>query len=330
MKSDLYIRTDGSTDIGLGHLVRCMSLSFILKDQFDITFFCLEIPKQIEDELALQKIKLRKIDYEREFFDQLTDRDIVVLDGYSFDSNYQKAVREKAHSFVCIDDLHDREFYADAIINHAPGITREHYSAQFYTRFALGVDYVLLRPPFLEAALKSQNKREKKPTTILICFGGADRKNLTLRSLNVVSDFNQFKKIIIITGSAYRFKDELLHEIDEDPTVEYHHALSGEEMAMAFFESDVAVVPSSGILFEALATGNAAISGMYTDNQKDVYSGFKSIDAIIDAGGFSEREIHEAIKKIHTFEAPKKLIDGKSPERIRTLFQTIKETNKKK
>lgn len=324
MKSDLYIRTDGSTEMGLGHLVRCMSLSYIFREQFDITFFCRQIPEQIEFELDQQEIGLQKIDREQEFFDHLTDEVSVVLDGYSFDSDYQKKVRQKSGFLAFIDDLHDREFYADLIINHAPGIKKEQYTAQPYTKYALGVDYALLRPPFLEAALQTDESKKADPETVLICFGGSDSENLTLRALKVVSSFNPFKKIIIITGSAYRFEDGLLREINDDTKVEYHHALSGEEMAGAFLKSDVAIVPSSGILFEALATGNVAISGTYTENQKEVYSGFKSLGAIIDAGGFGETEIDEAIKKVQTFKAPKNVIDGKSPERLRTLFQKFK------
>lgn len=323
MKSDLLIRADGSQEIGLGHLVRCMSLSSILYDQFNITFFCREILEPIELELDKWGINLIKIDHEDLFFDQLTDQSNVVLDGYSFDSVYQKRVWQKAGSLVCIDDLHDKEFYADLIINHAPGILEEYYKAQPYTKYGLGLKYALLRPAFLEAALKVNHSKTTDSKTILICFGGSDRKNLTLKTLNVISDFNQFKKIIIITGSAYSFKNELLRKINNDMNIEYHHALSGEEMAGAFLESDVAIVPSSGILFEALATGNIAISGTYTDNQKEVYSGFKELNAIIDAGEFSEEEIIKALHQIGTQKTEKKLIDGKSPERIRTLFQTI-------
>lgn len=279
---------------------------------------------QIEQELNQKGIGLLKIDREEEFFDRLTEEVSVVLDGYSFDTDYQKRARQRSGFLACIDDLHDREFYADLIINHAPGIEKEQYSAQPYTKFALGVDYALLRPPFLKAAAEVNKIKKGAPETILICFGGSDSENLTLRALKVVSGFNQFKKIIIITGSAYRFENELLREIDDDSIVEYHHALSGEDMAGAFLKSDVAIVPSSGILFEALATGNIAISGTYTDNQKEVYSGFMSLNAMIDAGGFSEEEIHDAIENVKAFEAPKAVIDGKSPERIRTLFQNFK------
>ncbi|NBC05535.1 MAG: UDP-2,4-diacetamido-2,4,6-trideoxy-beta-L-altropyranose hydrolase [Bacteroidetes bacterium] len=324
MKSDLFIRTDGSAEIGLGHLVRCMSLSSILGKQFKITFFCREIPEQIEFELKQHGILLKRISQESSFFDQLTEQSTVVLDGYSFDSDYQIKVYQKAGAVACIDDLYDRDFYADLIINHAPGISKEQYSAQPHTKFALGLEYVLLRPPFLKAASQLDETGKMKTDRLLICFGGSDSKNLTLRALNVVSDFNQFKKIIIITGSAYRFKNELLRKIKNDTNVDYYHALNAEEMARAFLRSDIAIVPSSGILFEALATGNIAISGTYTDNQKDVYSGFKKLNAIVDAGEFSKQQISEAIQDIENHKNKNKLIDGKSPERLRRIFQTIK------
>lgn len=323
MKPDLFIRTDGSSEIGLGHLVRCISLSIYLSDPFNITFVCREIPQKIEDELSQEGIALVKIDEEREFFDLLESNSTVVLDGYSFDTVYQKKVKESGCKLACIDDLHDKEFYADLIINHSPGISKDQYSAQPATKYALGLDYVLLRPPFLKAALNQNLREQNKRETLLVCFGGSDSENLTVRTLNVVLDFNQFKKIIIITGSAYKFNDELLKTIKGREKVLHYHALDGEEMAAAFIESDVAIVPSSGILFEALATGNIAISGTYTNNQKEVYRGFKKLNAIIDAGNFSEEKIRDAIQQISLYTTQQIFIDGKSPGRIRTLFQTI-------
>lgn len=323
MKSDLYIRTDGSSEIGLGHLVRCISLSTYVSDQFSITFVCREIPQKIEDELNQQGISLLKIHDEGEFFNLPKPNSIVVLDGYSFDTAYQKRIKEMGCRLVCIDDLHDKKFYADLIINHAPGIKKSDYSAQPGTIYALGLDYALLRPPFLEVARKAQLSGPDKIETILICFGGSDSENLTLRTLNVVLDFNPFKKIIIITGSAYGFMEELLQKIKNRENVVHYHALDGDEMAAAFTESEAAIIPSSGILFEALATGNIAISGTYTENQKEVYVGFNKLGAIIDAGEFREREIRNAIQQIGSYTNQKKFIDGKSPDRIRTLFQTI-------
>lgn len=323
MKSDLFIRADGSTQTGLGHLVRCISLGNILDDQFNISFVCREIPLQMEDELVQQGISLIKIDREEMFLNRIHPKCTVVLDGYSFDSAYQQKVKNLGCTLAFVDDLHDREFFADLILNHAPGIKKSDYKAQTYTKFGLGPEFALLRPPFLEAARSVDERARNNIEHILICFGGSDSENLTIRALNVVLNFNQFKKITIITGSAYNYADELLRTIKNQKKVVHHHALSGEKMAAAFLESDVAIVPSSGILFEALATGNISISGTYTDNQKEVYAGFKELNAVIDAGEFSEDQMSRAIQEVGKKKLTKGIIDGNSPHRIRTLFKTI-------
>ncbi len=58
---------------------------------------------------------------------------IVVLDGYHFGTNYQKQIKLKGAKLVCIDDMHDKEFVADLIINHIPRITPQDYNVQPFT-----------------------------------------------------------------------------------------------------------------------------------------------------------------------------------------------------
>jgi UDP-2,4-diacetamido-2,4,6-trideoxy-beta-L-altropyranose hydrolase len=321
MNRDLIIRTDGSAEIGLGHVVRCISLGIILKDVFDITFVYKKIPKGLLDTIKKTGFKNLEITKEESFFDLLTPVTTVVLDGYSFGPEYQKKIKRRGSILVCIDDVYETEFYADLIINQAPGITKHQYQAQKYTKFALGVDYTLLRPPFLEAV--KNKKLSQNNDTILVCFGGSDNENLTHRTVNILSGFDQFKKITIITGSAYLHEKELKEKIRLDKRVEYFHALDQQKMAALMNEADVAIVPASGILFEVLATGTTAISGMYTDNQKNVYSGFKKMNAFIDAGTFQVQQIEKAIKNLGDFKNPT-IIDGKSPERLLKLFQSLK------
>ena len=63
LKPKVYIRTDGSPEIGLGHLTRCIALAYMLKKDFAITFVCKEIPEKISREFfyahqnAIAKIK---------------------------------------------------------------------------------------------------------------------------------------------------------------------------------------------------------------------------------------------------------------------------------
>jgi len=318
LKSKILIRTDGSPQIGLGHLVRCTSLAHMLKDDFEVTFFCKEIPETIEKELSENNFVLVRIEGEVQFFEQLQQQYIVVLDGYHFDTAYQKQIKAKGCKLVCIDDLHDQEFMSDLIINHAPGITPKDYNAQPYTKFALGLEYALLRPAFLEQAKK--HRKIEKIETLIICFGGSDFKNFTQSTLQVASEFNQFNKIIVVTGAAYQATDSFRQLVSSDPRIDHRHNLNEKQMLAAMLEAELAIVPSSGILFEALAAGCVVISGYYINNQLAIYKGFREIESFFDIGRFAD--LNKGIKEIFSKKRRSfvKSIDGKSNVRIRNQF----------
>lgn len=322
IKLDVFIRADGSSTIGLGHLVRCAGLAHMLKADFQITFYCKEIPDALAGEFEAAGFGVRKIETEEAFLQALKPNQIVVLDGYGFDTDYQRRVRDKGCRLVCIDDLHDREFLADLIINHAPGITPRDYKAQPYTRFALGPDYALLRPAFLEQANKE--RKIEKMETLLIAFGGADPKRLTEKTLKAALEFSTFKKIILVTGAAFKINDAFLQLVAADQKIEHRQSLNEEQMLHTMLEADLAMLPASGILFEALAAGCIVVSGCYAENQKLVYENFKNTGSFYDAGGFGPEEIRKAIEYALTqSKTEKTIIDGNSNKRILKIFKEI-------
>jgi len=223
---------------------------------------------------------------------------------------------------VCIDDLHEKEFVADLIINHAPGIHTKDYKAQPYTQFALGLEYALLRPAFLEQAKKQRTI--EKVETVMICFGGSDSKNLTQSTLQVVLEFPQFRKIIVVTGSFYQLTTSFKQLVASDTRINLRHALNEQQMLDTMLESDMVIVPASGILFEVLATGCVAISGSYVNNQKFVYEHFRNNGLIIDAGNFLNKSLFNAISKVINGSInPVQSIDGQTAIRVSKLFDQL-------
>lgn len=320
MKSEIYIRADGSPKIGLGHLIRCIALSHMLKNDFDIIFVSKEIPEKIKSELEESQFSLLEID-DSVFFDLITPKDIVVLDGYHFDTNYQKKIKAKGVKLICIDDLHDKEFVADLIINHAPGVKPLDYKIEPYTQFALGAEYALLRPAFLEQAKKV--RKIEKTETVLICFGGADYKNLTESVLNVILAFDEFKNIIVVTGFSYKYLKTLNQLIETDKRICHYHGVSEKEMLVIMLKSDVAIVPASGILYEVLIAGCKVISGYIVDNQIGIYKGFLGLNAFIDAKNFTSEYLINSLSKIKD-NSNSRVLDGKSSYRLLEKIKNLK------
>ena len=323
LKSKFYIRADASAKIGLGHLVRCIALAQMLSKNFDITFVCSEIPEQLQIEIKALGFELQLINNELTFLESLCPHDLVILDSYSLNTTYQKEIKAKGAKLICIDDLHDKEFYADLIINHAPGVSKIDYQAQSYTRYALGPTYVLLRPSFLAHARETTIKENRKKV-ILICFGGLDFKNLTHLALNAAIEFSQFEKIIVVTGSSFSHYETIAALIDRDQRIRHFHAIDETKMLNLMGEADIVLIPSSGILLEALSVGTQIISGMYAENQRLLFERYKKSNAFISAENFTAEAVNAAIQKsLEQTEPPKKVFDGFSGKRLQTEVLSI-------
>ncbi len=323
----IKIRCDGESGIGLGHIVRCISLAHMLKGDFEICFYCISIPESLNEEILSEGWGITKLQNESDFEKELTGNEIVVLDGYQFDSAYQKRIKEKARKLVCIDDFHDQYFYADLIINHAPGVTIDNYESEPYTKYLLGPKYALLRPEFLHAKIEEKQFIDEIKN-IFICFGGSDVKNLTSKIISWLPS-NNFN-VTIITGNAFLYNDDLgkvIAKRNGELSVRIKSSLAASDMVQEIQKTDLAIVPASGILFEAISTGIPVISGYYVDNQKGIYNGFKYLGCFIDAKDFERKNFLEAFKTVNhkslalVLKNQTQAIDGLSKNRIYEEFK---------
>lgn len=314
MKRALFIRADASEKIGLGHVMRCFALAQMINDDFEIRFFCKEIPAQEAEEISSVGFIVEKIKWEDDFLSSLNASTIVILDGYEFGLEYQAQIKKSRARIIWISDFKSQNPFADIILNQAPGIAASGYQTSFSSRFLLGADYALLRTIFFQA-----QKQEKSPNSVFICFGGADPLNLSLKTLEVLSSFAKFEKSTIVTGAAYLFQSELEDFIhNSQQNIEHFHSIDAEKMYALLSQSELAIVPSSSIIYEAMATNCQIISGYYVDNQKLFYEGLKTQNCFYDAEQFESGNIKKALNSY--FDKPEKkvnLIDKKSSERIR-------------
>ncbi|WP_020401536.1 UDP-2,4-diacetamido-2,4,6-trideoxy-beta-L-altropyranose hydrolase [Gracilimonas tropica] len=324
MKRKVYIRTDGSADIGLGHIVRCMSLSHMLTNDFTIRFYALEIPDSLKTEIIQNGWEITDIEKESDFLESLCGKEIVALDGYQFDSDYQKQIKSKGCKLVCIDDFHDQYFYADLVINHAPGVSKDDYEGESYTKYLLGPDYALLRPEFLDSNSQAE-KCSKGIKNIFICFGGADSKNLTAKLLSWLP--SKGYTVTIVLGNAYNHQDVLNKIKEERKDLEIHvkSSLSAKEMRNELEKADLAIVPASGISLEVLVVGVPAIIGHYTSNQVVMYEGLVSKKGFYAADDFSKSNFSIALKAANeNYELPEHKNPSNISKRLESEFKKLR------
>ena len=259
MKRKIFFRADAGQSIGYGHFIRTLALADMLKDDFECLFYtqtpteyqigelnkvCAYVPLPADD----SRFQL--------FLDALRGDEIVVLDNYYYTTDYQRRIKEKGCKLVCIDDMHDKHYLADAVVNHGP-VRPEDFDCEPYTQLCLGNQWSLLRKPFLEP-LRS-NKRENR---LIVCFGGADPQHLTDKVVTMLIELNTPYEITVILGEAAYLSDE------NRKRVVVKNKLTAQQMAELFETSLVGILPSSSVRIEAVSRGLKVICGYFVDNQQ--------------------------------------------------------------
>lgn len=268
------MRVDGNSSIGMGHFTRCMALSTMLMDDFDCIFISRDPSKAMESELSKIKIDLFTIPSEITIKDEaryitkqyLSRVDTVILDGYQFDTDYQREIKSLGAKLVCIDDIHDYHFLADTIINHSGHVKESDYKAETYTRFYLGLKYALLRQPFRDLPkLVPYNTDEN---ILFICLGGSDPQNDTLRLLSVLEQMIPFSKYYVVTGSGYRYEKDLKQFCDNSTLdIDLFSNLTAQDMYNKMALCSRAITSPSTVAIEYLSTGGRLFLYPIADNQ---------------------------------------------------------------
>lgn len=278
-KRKIFFRADAGPEIGYGHFIRTLALADMLKDDFDCVFYT-QTPTDYQKKEAAAVcplVELPATDSRLELFlDLLTGNEIVVLDNYFYTTDYQRKIKGKGCQLVCIDDMHNIHYLADLVINHG-NVSPEQFSKEPYTKFCLGLDYALLRRPFLEVARKNID-RVKKGTVerVAICFGGSDPLHLTEKALIELMPITSIQWIDVIVGAHFNAFAQF-----EDSHIHFRQSISAQEVADIFTACDVAIVSTSSVCIEALACGAKVAAGWYVDNQQEAYINLNSKGWII-------------------------------------------------
>jgi len=215
----LLIRTDASTQIGTGHLMRCLALAQAWQDTGGQVFFVMATKSPpLEARLHSEGIKVIHLPVQLGSLDDATQtadfaRQVgakwVVVDGYHFGADYQRAIKERGLRLLFIDDSgHAEHYYADLLLNqniYAHGGLYQ--NREPYTRLLLGTRYVLLRREFLKWR-RWKRKIPEVARKILVTMGGSDPDNVTLKVIQALHqvEVDGLEAIVVVGGSNPHYK----------------------------------------------------------------------------------------------------------------------------
>lgn len=294
MRRKIYFRADADAQIGYGHFIRTLALADMLKDDFDCVFFTSNpTTYQIEQmDRVCRFVGLHEESKLGDFLGYLGGNEIVVLDNYFFTTDYQRQIRSKGCKLVCIDDMHDKHYVADVVINHGP-VLPEELDCEAHTQLCLGDDYKLLRKPFLLPLVD----RPRNDAAIVI-MGGADPYRLVDKVIYLLLDVNPKSKIVVVLGDMANLSEENRRK------VEVRSKLSAEELAELFETSAFGIFPASTVSIEASSRGLPMMVGYYVDNQEEGYMKAAKEGRFVPLGCFhklTRQTLQRALEKLEDF-----------------------------
>lgn len=320
-KKTIVIRADASTRIGIGHVMRCLTLAAKLNNaQHQIIFLCKQhhgnLIELIESS-GFEVIALSKPtnNIENEHNERLwlgchyqqdakeclkyiqsakfKKIDLLIVDHYSLDYQWQDLLNPLCEKIMVIDDLANREHHCDILLDQTFGRSQQdyHHLIPEQCTLLLGKEYMLLRDEFYQFRILAQTQRiSSQPhisKNILISLGGADPDNMASSILYwlilLKTDFHNLK-VCLVANANSNFLSELNSIAKKHRWIKI--ITKPPSMATLMLKADIAIGSSGATAWERCCLGLPSLSIISADNQQLVNKNLANIGACTSLGYF--------------------------------------------
>ena len=257
-------------------------------------------------------------------------RCVLILDGYHFDAEYERAARSAGAPVVTIDDDGERPtFEANVVLNQNIEAPDLDYRLPPGGKALLGTQYALLRPEFTESTRAERVHRETA-TKVLVTMGGADPHNHTLTVLHALDRVSELVEpeiqVTVIVGAANPHRPALEHQIQRARyAADLVYDVS--DMPRRMVEADVAISAAGTTVWELCYLAVPSLVVAVAENQIGIARGSAAAGAVINlsaAGGLDVDSMASEISELLTNKEHRvslsrhaaKLVDGKGAERV--------------
>ena len=336
--NSLLVRADGNNQIGIGHVMRCLALAQAWQENGgEVHFVIDEGSIALESRLQDEGVNLYTIsgvsgsasdENQTLAFADAINASWIVVDGYQFDTVYQKTLKQAGKQLLFVDDYgHADVYYADQLLNQNVYAARELYQNRAdLTRLLLGTRYALLRREFWHWR-KWQRNITHEARKILVTLGGSDPDNVALEVIQALRMLNIANlEVAVVVGSSNPH-GQTLHETIEDRQDSFRLEQNVADMPALMAWADVAVSAGGSTCWELAFMGLPTIIITLAKNQEAVGPGLERVGAAISLGWHNDltiQKIAETIdsllrdfsKRVEISQNGKALVDGFGAPRV--------------
>ena len=337
-KAEIAIRADGNADIGVGHLMRCLTIAGQTGERAHVVFWCAdEASVALVRERGYEALALgtdyRDMDSELPRLEALVHKGqkpgMILVDSYFVTEDYLRALGAYGSVYL-LEDMPGHIWPVDGVINYNAFARRSRYEAAYGqsgenspgTRLCIGASYAPLRPQFTGCDYQVNPQVRE----VLITTGGGDGENIAGRILERLED-REFQ-IHVVSGPCNPHGAWLADYAQAHPRVTVHQRV--EDMAGLMLGCDLAVTAGGTTIYELCALGVPFVCFSYAENQEALteYAGEQGIGLCAgkyhqDGAGTLERIGHlvrlaaaDAKLRREMSRKAKTLVDGQGASRL--------------
>lgn len=343
MGHTLLIRADGGTQMGTGHLMRCLALAQGWQEAGGEVLFVLvwEMPA-IEERLRQEGMQVAHLidvvagsEADAAATAVLARQHLarwIVVDGYHFGGAYQKQIKEAGFLLLFIDDnAHADYYYADLVLNQNIYAQARLYQAREpYTRLLLGTSFVLLRREFWPWR-GWQRAMPEAARHLLVTLGGSDPDNVTLNVIQALQQLSGEWEAAIVVGGQNPHYHELVTAVGDDSRFHLRRNVPSMPELMAW--ADLAVSAGGSSIWELAFMGVPTLLVTLADNQSEAVNTLAQNDICLKldqnrtltlarVSEYLENLLNDSAQRALMYQRARDLVDGYGVVRIVNNMQS--------
>ncbi len=283
----VIILTEGSKEIGFGHISRCIAIVQAFAE-FDIQpHFLINGDDTVSS--LLQEIQHETFNWlknRKKLYELCMSSDAIIIDSYLAEKNFYKDLSRMTKLLVSLDDNHRINYPPGIVLNGAMNARVSDYPQDTNITYCVGGKYALLRKPFLTTP---QHNIHNSIQSILITLGGTDIRNLTPSILSILQkEFpNTIKSAIVGGGNR---STAAIEEIADTHTI-LVSSQRADQMKQLMLESDIAISAAGQTLNELAATGTPTLAIIIASNQIKQLENRPEKDFLIKIGSYDDKDL---------------------------------------
>lgn len=344
MNLPLFIRADAGGELGTGHVMRMLALAQAWQERGGtVNLATVKCPNALverlrSEEVIHHRLNANKLGSKEDSLETIqlareTGAQWVVLDGYHFDIEYQRAIHTAGFKVMILDDYgHCGRWCADLILNQNIGSEERSYHNEIKSASVLlGTKYTLLRKEFLRPTRKIE-KGNRPIKKLLITLGGVDADNVTGKVLKLLEDEGMSTleiRIIVGAGNPHQvYLSKSVHGSKHNIEI-LQNVISMPEL---YEWADGVISAGGSTCYEWLLYRIPAVIVLLAENQKPIVQALSNTRRVLNLGWWYNLDQTDHMKDLiawvanETFnlDSEATFIDGKGASRVSsTMIENI-------